>query len=499
MPIPREILDVDRPVNTVVAAYGKNKDRYAVKQRIGCKRVNGRNVPVTGPTIGHIIDGSYIPLASTAAVSSSPFDLLDWGIIEYTYRFMEPLIPELMKQYNREDAEKILCITLLRVCYPGIKDYELKSAYEESFLSVICPHVALSKNTVSSFLGDLGKTYSRIIAFMRERTASVERGHHLIIDGTLKSDESTVNSLSNFSRKTRAKGSKDISVIYAYDLETGEPICSECFPGNMLYITAHHRFIQDNRILQGIIVADKGFPESAAAEAFAKNPDLHYLNPVKRNSKYIERHNLHEYDRAVVGHEGLLCKKAKVEGRRKWLFSFRDSAKAAKEEMDWLKRTEVFSDEALKKKQRSFGTIVLECDLDLSPEEVYKAYACRWEIELVMRYYKSALDLDETRVHDDYSVIGTEFIDFLSSAVTMRVLNDLDNAGILKEMTYKKVMSILRRAKKVRCSSGADWQLVKLNPSQEEVLRKLQLLPDKEDPPKRKRGRPPKNPQKNVI
>ena len=110
-----------------------------------------------------------------------------------------------------------------------------------------------------------------------------------------------------------------------------------------------------------------------------------------------------------------------------------------------------------------------------------------------------ALDLDETRVHDDYSVIGTEFIDFLSSAVTMRVLNDLDNAGILKEMTYKRVMSILRRAKKVRCSSSADWQLVKLNPSQEEVLRKLQLLPDKEEPPKRKRGRPPKNPQQIAI
>ena len=36
MAIPKEILSVDRPVNSVVYAYGKNKDRYAVKERIGC-------------------------------------------------------------------------------------------------------------------------------------------------------------------------------------------------------------------------------------------------------------------------------------------------------------------------------------------------------------------------------------------------------------------------------------------------------------------------------
>ena len=37
MPIPKEILEVKRPRNTIVIAYGKNKDRYAVRERIGCK------------------------------------------------------------------------------------------------------------------------------------------------------------------------------------------------------------------------------------------------------------------------------------------------------------------------------------------------------------------------------------------------------------------------------------------------------------------------------
>ena len=35
MPIPQEILKVERPKNTVVIVYGVKKDKYAVRQRIG--------------------------------------------------------------------------------------------------------------------------------------------------------------------------------------------------------------------------------------------------------------------------------------------------------------------------------------------------------------------------------------------------------------------------------------------------------------------------------
>ena len=53
---------------------------------------------------------------------------------------------------------------------------------------------------------------------MRSRAAAVGADAHLLLDGTLKSDESRVNTLSDFSRKARTKGSRDISVLYAFDL-----------------------------------------------------------------------------------------------------------------------------------------------------------------------------------------------------------------------------------------------------------------------------------------
>lgn len=221
MPIPSEILAVSRPKNTVVICYGKNKDLYAVRQRVGCRNVNGRHLPVNGPTIGHIIDGKFVPISVEAPIdiSTASIDLKDWASVILCDRLFKSMMDELLAVYSKTNTEKIYCIAILRVCDKGIKDYELREAYDTSFLSELYPGVSLSKNTVSTFLSDLGKGLSRIVTFMRNRTATVSIDHHLLIDGTLKSDESEVNFLSDFSRKSQHKGTRDISVLFAFDLE----------------------------------------------------------------------------------------------------------------------------------------------------------------------------------------------------------------------------------------------------------------------------------------
>ena len=494
MPIPKEILSVERPKNTIVYAYGKNKDKYAVKKRIGCRYDKGRRIPVTGSTIGHIIDFKYVPIEeSPECVSCSPVELKDWANVTLCNSLFSDILDELLCVYDRSDAIKIFCIAILRVCNPGIKDCELKEAYDTSFLSQTYPNVALSKNTVSKFLNDLGKACSRIELFMQNRANNVGLEHHLLVDGTLKSDESQINTLSDFSRKAKTKGTRDISVMFAFDLEKMEPVCSKCFPGNMLDITSYEAFIADNGIKKGIIVADKGIPASAAKEHFSDNPDLHYLNPIKRNAKVIDTYELHDYDGILSSSEDILYKKVKCEKADKWLYSFRNAAQASIEEKNYLKnakRKGTYSHKQFLSKKSSFGTLVLESDLDMTPQVAYKTYSSRWEIELVMRFYKSACQFDETRVHDDYSVIATEFCDFLATIVTFRLINKFDEVSLLDKMKYKKVMHILRRAKKVKHIDG-DWRLIKTAPAQLDVLKKLGLI-DAASTPKRKRGRPKK-------
>ena len=271
-----------------------------------------------------------------------------------------------------------------------------------------------------------------------------------------------------------------------------EPICSKCFPGNMVDSTAYESFLSEYGIKRGIIVADKGFPSSCAIEQFEKNADLHYLNPLKRDSRYIEQCNLLIYTGQLPGHETIMYKKAKANDcEDKWLYSYRYAEQAYKEETSWLHRTaknKGFDIGDYDKSSLLFGTLILESDLDMTPLDAFRAYESRWEIELVMRYYKQACEFDETRVHNDYSVIGSEFCNLLASIVTHRLLSQFDRTNLLQQRTYREIMQILRKAMKCRMNDS-DWHLVKMNPSQMKILQTLNLIPVTE--PKR-RGRKPK-------
>lgn len=109
---------------------------------------------------------------------------------------------------------------------------------------------------------------------------------------------------------------------------------------------------------------------------------------------------------------------------------------------------------------------------------------------MMMRYYKQSCEFDETRVHDDYSVYATEFINFLSSLLTYRLLNRFEDTGLLEEYTYGEIMQKLRRAKKVKTDEKEGFSLVRLNPSTMNVLEKLGLVSASPTPQKRKRGHP---------
>ena len=498
MAVPEEIRKIKRPKNTIVVAYGKNRDLYAVRKRVGCRREGRRNIPKTGPTIGHIRDGRYIPTEEDPAFAPKappPVELRDWANAALCDRLFADVLDDLKAVYPPDMALKIWSVAVLRVCSPGANDYELKEMYDASLLSELRPGAALSRNTVSALHKDVGKWYSRLVAFMKRRAAAIGADASVLLDGTLKSDESRVNSLSDFSRKARTKGTRDISVLYAFDLGRMEPVCSKCYPGNMLDVTAYEDFVGECGVKRGVLVADKGFPASASARHRAGNPGLHYLNPIRRNATFIRTHRMLEFEGVLPDREGVSFKKAKAEGKDKWLYSFRDAARAAAEERAWLERAKKegkYDHAGYEEARRSFGTIVLECDLDLDPGRVYRMYEERWEIELVMRYYKSACEFDETRVQSDYSVIGSEFCDFLATVLTFRLIKAFDGAGLLKKMNYSRIMSLLKRAKKVRVGEDGEWRLIKVNPKLEEMLAALGLAPKANVPQGRKPGRPRK-------
>ena len=494
MAVPKAVREVPRPKNTVVIPYGKDKAGFAVRARTGCKYKDGKRCPVNGPIIGYIINMEYVPKnpdEDVIPISKCPVDLKYWANVILCNNVASSLLDELCVVYNKNDALKIYISAILRVSFPDIKDCGLKDKYEESFLSEIFKDVDLSRNTISDFWESLGKAYSKIHEFMKNRVQTVEHGHNIIIDTTLKSNNHKINSLLDFSRKIQINESRDISILYAYDLEADEPICSKCYFRNMLDSVVYKDFVSGYEIINGIIIGDKLFQNSCSEWNIKSNINLHYVNQLKNNSTYIKEYNLTDYEGILDDREFLLYKKIKVSNKNKWLYFYQDIKLAGKDNEVWIQKhckNETFNREVYFLNKETFGTILIESDLDLQPTTMYKIYERRLEIELVMMFYKQIFELDDTKVNKDYSVIGSEFCNFIASVIACRIKNVFDKQHLFKKYSYSKIIEKLQRIQKYRLK-GKNWDFINLHPHEWHLLWDLNLAVK---PEPKKRGPKPK-------
>ena len=499
MAVPAEIRAVPRPVNTIVDDSGKDSlKRYAVRQRSSSKYVPGGNPqPRNGKVIGHIIGNQYVPLQEATAAEGP--DMLSYGASALVKSVSEDILQDLLKVYPVNEAYSIMSMATLRVIKPKITLGRMSTHYNRTFVCKDYPNAAMSKNTLGNLLQRIGQDGTKRKTFYQLRLSSVAKDHHIAIDGTLKQDNSTVNDLSAYSYKARTRGCSEVSVIYAYDIEQMEPLCSEVFPGNSIDASSYASFIRDNDIRKGIIVADKGFPPSKISEELKERPELHFLTPLKRNDLRIKDNDMLSFEGVLEGVEGhIVYKKKQIKGGR-FLYAYRDARRAAIEEADFLAKAENksnFDSEKYAKKASVFGTIVFESDLDLDPKAAYLCYDDRWLLELVFHRYKSDECLDKTNVQGDFTVIGSEFVNFISTIATCRIIRKATKAGLLNQMSYGELMDDLasawRRVDAPSCPKSDDEYWVH---TLQTVFTELEALGLSEAVPKpepKKRGRKPK-------
>lgn len=451
MSVPAEIRAVPRPTNTIVDDNGKDgPKRFAVRQRGSSKYVAGGNPqPHNGKVIGHIINFKYVPVDSKVQTRNALPDMLSYGASALVRSVTQDIFEDLLKIYDPADVYAMMSIATLRVIKPAIAANRFSTHYNRTFVCRDYPGAALSKNAVGCLFQRIGMNGSKRKKFYELRLKQAAADHHIAIDGTLKQDNSKVNDLSAFSHKAKVRGCCEVSVLYAYDIELMEPICAQVFPGNSIDASSYPAFIRDNDIRKGIIVADKGFPPSKIKDELRNRPDLHFLTPIKRNDVRIADNDMLSFDGILEGIDAhVVYKKKQIKGGR-FLYAFKDVKKAACEESSYLanvQKKNAFSTEKYAVKKNVFGVIVLESDQDLSPKTAYQCYNDRWLLELVFNRYKSDECLDHTDCQGDFSVIGSEFINFLSTVATCRIIRKAEKANLLDKMSYAELMDDLSSA-----------------------------------------------------
>ena len=475
--VPESIRKVERPTNTVVAPSSK-EGVYLVRERKGFK--NG--MPVNGKVIGHIIDGKYVKKDKLPKkISLRDITYKYYGKAAFADGAGKDLLGSLEAVYDENDSKKIYCVALLRSVFDGVKDYQIEDRYQKSFVSQFYPGVSLSRNVICNLISGLGKDYKGIFDFMENRVkAMVKKETDVLIDGMLKQNTSTVNTFSGFSYKGRIKGIADISIIYAVDSKTREPICMKVYKGNLPDFSNYRDFLEEFKIEEGLIIGDKGFPFDNSQDTF-KDGKVGFIRPLKRNSMAAERLDLFSGMNFVGSVEGgLLGSKGSEKGKdgeTRYYYCFQDGKRKMKEDLDYMRRAKkknAFDNSEYLKKQRKFGTVVFVSNMDLKLENVYEYYKLRWEIELVFKSYKSVLSQTTTREHDDYSVNGSEFINFLSTIITIRMQNKyMENKDELA-MTYNEVEEKLSDI--IKATTDPDekvWRTCTLNSTEKKLMETL--------------------------
>jgi hypothetical protein len=502
MAVPESIRLVERPVNTIIDDNGRDGPlRYAVRERSRTKYVPGGNPqPSNGRVIGHIIGDKFVPKAEKTAANGP--EMLSYGSAALVRSVTRDMFSDLLDIYPAQDAYTIMSIATLRVIRPSITAERMSTHYKRTFVCVNYPGTALSPNTICAFLQRLGQDASKRKQFYQKRLEMVVESHHIAIDGTLKQDTSKVNDLSAFSYKARVKGCKEISVLYAYDIDLMEPICAEIFPGNCIDASAYPAFIRDNNIRKGVIVADKGFPPDKIEDLLKERPELHFLTPIKRNDRRIADNTMLAFEGVLEGiiDTRVAYKKRAIPGGR-FLYSFKDAKRAAAEEVGYLANAEKkhsFDHVEYARKKETFGVIVFESDQDLPAKTIYLCYDDRWLLELIFARYKSDECLDKTNVQGDFSLIGSEFINFISTVATCRILRKARTVGLLSGMSYGELMDDLSSAWRMKdapepaSSDDGHWVHTLLNVFDELEALELSVPAPKLAP--KKRGRPKKDP-----
>ena len=499
MAVPEEIRRVPRPTNTFVV--DSKTGVYSVREKTGCGYYVDDDGKVHRPSrngrvVGHIIDGVYAAKKIDDGLPPvGDVDLKDYANVHLCRIRSLDLLESLRRLYNEEEAVRIYVMAILRACYDGIQDYMLNRQYEETFLSEIYPNVNLEKSKISRFLRDMGRSCSRIVNFMREQVDECEDDDIIIFDGTLKRNESIVNSYSAASRKTAAQRYRHVNVMTAYSLKRREQIASKIYPGNMVDLRIISDFIDILELTKGLVVADRGFPPEAFRIALRGRPGIDYLVPLERDRVVIRDLHLLELTNVLPATDIAfrMTESIDEDGKPIFYYAFRDPRIAMDEEAYYLKQhsAECIDPAKVEELRKEWGTIVFASSRRMEPSFVRKTYSNRWMIEMSFKFQRSQLDDDTTDEESDYTVQASQFIDHLASVMATRMRNSFEDAGLLEKYTYDQVYSLLLRLKMTR-EHGGEWKLVRIADKDAQVSAVLDLIRKPIVPsfPPKKAGRP---------
>ena len=404
----------------------------------------------------------------------------EYGASNFLVDLGDDILPYLKESFG-EDWKVLYILAINRLLYQSpLKNNEF--LYIESYLSECFGDLKLDKNSLTSFIENIGRSRDKISSFMMKYVTGLR---NIIFDATHIFSDSKGCKLSNVGYNSKREFDPQINLIYMFSLDKQMPVYYRIFPGNISGMKALKLSIAESGVTNALLVGDKGF---ASEENFAllERESLTYIFPLKRDSSYIdyERLKTREYDKAFDGHflyQGrpifyyTINSDEKV--KRKTCI-FYDPKLAKDEEASYLRRIEEkiegYHIEGYKLKQLTFGTMsMITNKLKENPNDIYVQYKHRMEIETLFDAYKNLLDSDRSYMHSDNAFEAWSFINHISVMLYYKVFNLIRAKDKTNNLSPQDLLLKLSKITKVKIKDK--WFTSEINKKSYKLFQELDI------------------------
>ncbi len=438
----------------------------------------------TGRSLGRITPEGLQPRsktgmrAETVARRLGTISVKEYGLsffIETNFKEQAALL----SGYFAEHWQTLLCVAYCRLVFQSsIKQMPFHIAH--SYLSELYKDLNLSEKKISLALRDVGRDRINTVRFMQQ---GIGDGEHILIDMTNIPSKSGQMGLIKAGYDSDHQFNTQFNLLYLYSSTLQRPTFYRLVPGNIREVTAMCLTIQESKVKNCVIIADKGFYSQSNVDKLQAEK-LQFIIPIKRDNQLIEYDLLHEsvlkntsqyfaFEQRFIWYQSYPIKETENH-----LYLFLDESLKLKEQSDYLRRIEEkttgYTFDRFLRKKCEFGTMAILSNLKgKTPPEIYTAYKSRMDIENTFDAMKTILDADKTYMQQEEVLQGWMFANHIALQWYYMLYHRLLNTKQNSKYSVKDLIDHLREIRIAKIDS--EWVRTEIIKKSQQLLDNINL------------------------
>jgi len=458
--------------------FGKQEYAYQIKSYWDSKTKKPKQ---KSTYLGVVIDKSKKIFEKRASTIKQEKLILDFGDSYFIKEFFEKIkFSKLIEDVFGDKKDFFLSLINYRLCYPSAMRFS-KTWFEGNYAKICYKNSDLSSQRISDFLKYLGSENLQRAFFKQYIPKYTESNEGIIIDAT-----SLPNQIHMPITQWGLNGEeidKQMRFLLVVDKKDSMPLFFRYFSGNIVDVSTLKNTINELQkygIKENYVYMDAGFfSEDNILELYDQHINfLTRLPSMRITYKELiqsEGKNLEKYDNVVrYGKRALFIKQKKITlfGKDAFAYLVLDPERKGRETKNFLLQNisnKENSVEELEYEMTNRGIMILVSSFDLRKEDVVPAYYVRQTAEKLFGFSKDDISLLPLRVHNEESLRGFLFMQFVTLIAFVHIKNKLG-----KDYNVEEILLTLRNLK---CKVYDDEIIIcELNRQQKNILEKLDIL-----------------------